>query len=43
MFRREPGEGEGLEARLDLAADALATPAPDPRWDEVDELFFGRG
>jgi len=42
VFRREPGEGEELEARLDLAADALATPAPDAEWDEVDELFFGR-
>lgn len=42
MFRREAGEGEELEARLDLAADALATPAPDAEWDEVDELFFGR-
>ena len=26
-----------------IAADALATPAPDAPWDEVDELFFGRG
>jgi transcriptional regulator with XRE-family HTH domain len=41
MFRREPGEGNDLEARLDLAADALATPAPAAEWDEVDELFFG--
>ena len=43
VFRREAGEGAGLEARLDLAADALATPTPDAVWDEVDELFFGRG
>lgn len=43
MFRRELGEGDDLEPRLDLAADALATPAPDAQWDEVDELFFGRG
>lgn len=42
MFRREAGEGEDLEARLDLAADALAAPAPDAERDEVDELFFGR-
>jgi transcriptional regulator with XRE-family HTH domain len=42
VFRREAGEGEGedLEARLDLAADALATPPPGAEWDEVDELFF---
>jgi len=43
VFRREAGEAEGLEARLDLAADALATPAPEAQGDEVDELFFGRG
>lgn len=42
MFRREAREGDDLEARLDLAAEALATPAPDAQWDEVDELFFGR-
>src|SRR3954454_23836935 len=28
MFRREAGAGDDLEARFDLAADALATPAP---------------
>ncbi len=41
VFRRDPGEGEDLEARLDLAADALATPVPEAEWDSVDELFFG--
>jgi hypothetical protein len=41
MFRREAGEGEDLVAGLDLAADALSTPAPDIERDEVDELFFG--
>ncbi len=43
VFRREAGEDEDFEARLQLAADALATPAPAADWDEVDELFFGRG
>ena len=41
MFRRETSEDQALGARLDLAADALATPASDAAWDEVDELFFG--
>lgn len=41
LYRREVG-GDVAEG-LDLLADALAAPMPQGEWDEVDELFFGRG
>lgn len=42
LYRRQDDEGH-LAAGLDLVADALSMPAPEGEWDEVDELFFGRG
>lgn len=41
LYRREAGRD--VAEGLDLLADALAAPAPEGEWDEVDELFFGRG
>lgn len=41
LYRRETDRG--MAGELDLLADALATPTPEGEWDEVDELFFGRG
>ena len=41
LYRRDV-EGDVREG-LDLLADALAAPVPEGEWDDVDELFFGRG
>jgi hypothetical protein len=40
LWRAEPEAAASERADLEILADALAAPAPEP-WDEVDRLFLG--
>ena len=42
LWRADPRAAEEDRADLEILADAMAAPAPEP-WDEVDRLFLGGG